>query len=104
MDREQEESKADHEPVPHGDRLPPLSPVVRILVLVVGWLLVLVGIAGLVLPGLQGILTLLLGAALLSLASRTVHRILRWLFHWWPRGWRKVLRLRQRMHGWLSRK
>ncbi len=47
----------------------PLPLWVRILVLVVGWIVVLIGIAGLVLPGIQGIATIVAGAAILSVAS-----------------------------------
>jgi len=84
--------------------LPPLSPGARLVLLVLGWLLVLIGIAGLVLPGLQGILTLLLGGALLSLVSPRILAVLRWLFRPWPRGWRRLLRWRQRAHRWIYTK
>ena len=40
---------------------------------VAGWGLVAVGLAGLVLPGIQGVLTLLAGLAVLSVVSRTAH-------------------------------
>ena len=48
----------------------------RIALLVGGWLFVILGIAGLFLPILQGILFLLVGLTLLSLASPRV-RLLR---------------------------
>lgn len=69
----------------------------RALLFLVGWLLVLLGIAGLVLPGLQGILTLLAGAAVLSLASEIAYKVLRWSFQRWPRGWRRVHRWRSKL-------
>lgn len=47
--------------------------------LVAGWGLVLLGIAGLFLPILQGILFLLVGLVLLSYESRTVRRFLAYL-------------------------
>ena len=69
----------------------------RALLFLVGWLLVLLGIAGLVLPGLQGILTLVAGAAVLSLASEIAYKVLRWAFQRWPRGWRRVHRWRRNL-------
>lgn len=84
---------------PHlPDRLPPLPRSTRWLLVILGWLLLLVGVAGLVLPGLQGILTLLFGAALLSLVSRTVLIWLRKLFSGHPRAWRKLLKMRRSIH------
>jgi hypothetical protein len=84
-------------------RLPALPLVVRILVLVVGWVVVLIGIAGLALPGIQGCLTLALGAALLSLASEMIYRGLRRLLQRWPKIWDRVENLRSWMHDKLSR-
>ena len=83
--------------------LPPPSLPVRIVLLVLGWLLILLGIAGLFLPVLQGGLFLLLGAALISLVSRRVHGWLRTLFSRWPRGWKRVERFRRWLHGKLHR-
>ena len=37
--------------------LPPLPLVVRLAVLVVGWIVILIGVAGLALPGIQGCFT-----------------------------------------------
>lgn len=82
---------------------PELPLVTRILLVGLGWLLVLLGVAGLVLPGLQGILTLALGAAVLSLTSHVILRGLRWCFRPWPRAWRKLLRARTRFVDWLTR-
>ena len=88
-------------PSPHRPRL---SVVTRFLVLGGGWLLILIGIVGLALPGLQGILTLLLGAALLSVASNTVHRLFHRLLHRWPSLWHRFEHLRQTMHEKLARR
>lgn len=71
--------------------------------LVLGGLLLLVGIAGLVLPGIQGILTILLALAILSLASRWTHRFLRWSLGPWPRLRKRVERMRRKFRGWLHR-
>lgn len=81
-----------------------LSPITRIVLFVVGWALILVGIAGLVLPGIQGILTILLGLAVLSVASRTIHRLLRSLLQRWPWLWEKIDTFRDRVHERLERK
>lgn len=85
----------------HPNVSPPLSTRARILLLILGWLLILVGLAGLVLPGVQGVITLIFGGAVLSLVSPTMHRVMRWTFRPWPRGWRRLLRLRTRVHGWF---
>ncbi len=77
---------------------------IRVTLLVVGWVLIAIGIAGLVLPGIQGILTLLLGAAVLSLVSQRVHNGLRRLFSRWPKGWRRLEKLRRKLHRKLSPK
>lgn len=87
----------------HRAHLPPLSVGTRIVVFVIGWSLVLVGILGLVLPGIQGILTILLGAALLSLVSESAYRLLKRLFKRWPWAIRKIDALRHKVHGWFHR-
>lgn len=46
----------------------------RLLILIAGWFFILLGIAGLVLPILQGILFLAIGSYLLSLESVWVRR------------------------------
>ncbi len=95
------------EPPEAGDResatpaLPRLSLGTRILTFVVGWSLLLVGVAGLALPGIQGVLTILAGAAVLSVASETVYRLLRRVFVRWPKGMDMLERFRLRVHRWL---
>jgi uncharacterized membrane protein YbaN (DUF454 family) len=66
-------------------------------------MLVLLGIAGLFLPILQGGLSLALGFALLSVASQTVHLWLRRVMGRWPKLWRRMEKLRRRLRGWLHR-
>lgn len=83
--------------------LPPLPLVLRIAVLVVGWLVLLVGVAGLALPGIQGCLTIAVGAALLSLASELIHRRLKGALQRWPRVWDRIEGFRSWVHGKLSR-
>ena len=82
--------------------VPALSPSARILLTILGWLLMALGLLGLVLPGLQGVLTLILGAATLSLVSRSMLNALRYLFRPWPRGWRALLRARRRVQYWIG--
>lgn len=70
----------------------------RAVLATVGVLLLLLGVAGLFLPFLQGILFLLLAAAILSLTSERVYGWLRGLVaHRWPGAWRRVERFRTRV-------
>jgi uncharacterized membrane protein YbaN (DUF454 family) len=71
-------------------------------VLIVGGLLLAVGVAGLALPGIQGILTIVLALAVLSLASKWVHYGLRRLLVRWPKAYDRMEGIRHRIHGWLS--
>jgi hypothetical protein len=76
----------------------PLPTWLRISVLTVGWLMVLLGIVGLFLPILQGGLTLALGLALLSIASQTMHLWFRSVMGRWPKIWKRLERLRRKLH------
>ena len=80
-----------------------LSLGTRVLTFAVGWSLLLVGVAGLALPGIQGVLTILIGVAVLSLASETAYRLLKRLLHRWPPVWNRIERMRERIHDWLHR-
>lgn len=94
------QSPEDDTETPRRSRVtaqPELPITTRILLVVLGWLLILLGIVGGLLPVLQGWIFFFAGAALLSLVSETAMRALRWSFRPWPRGWRRVLRLRQRI-------
>lgn len=79
-------------------KLRPLSLAVRVTLHVLGWLLVVIGVAGFFLPVLPGGLTLAAGLALLSVASRRLHLWLRPKFRRWPRAWRRLERFRRRLH------
>ena len=57
----------------------------------------------LALPGIQGVVTILAGAALLSAASETAYWLLRSAFRRWPWGWRKLERTRRRLYRWIVR-
>ena len=52
------------------------APIRRFLILTLGWSLVLLGIAGLVLPFLQGLLLILLGLIVLSSEYQWAKRLL----------------------------
>ncbi len=82
---------------------PPLSMGVRVGIFISGWLLILVGVAGLVLPGIQGIATILVGAALLSLDNEFVYRGLRRMLARWPKVWHKIEHFREKSHDWIHR-
>jgi hypothetical protein len=77
---------------------PPLPMRVRIGIFIAGWILILIGVVGLVVPGLQGILTILAGAALLSIDNELVYRKLRQLLARWPATWHRFERFRERVH------
>ena len=75
-----------------------LPVATRVWFWVAGALLVALGIAGLFLPFLQGILFLVLAAAILSLASETVHHWLEGLVaDRWPAAWHRIERFRTRV-------
>ena len=82
----------------------PLPVWLRVMVLTVGWICILLGVVGLFLPILQGGLLLAIGFALLSLGSQMVHLWLRRLFGRWPGLWKRLERMRRRIHNWLERR
>ena len=86
------------------NRRPPLPLGVRIAIFVIGWLLILIGVAGLVLPGIQGVFTIVVGAALISLDNELVYRGLRRVFQRWPKVWDRIERFREKAHDWIHRR
>ena len=70
----------------------------RVFFIASGWILVLLGVAGLALPGIQGVITIIAGAALLSASSELAYWLLRSAFRRWPWGWRKLERARRRIY------
>lgn len=66
-------------------RAPPRSLTQRVFLLIVGWTFILLGIAGLFLPFLQGILFLLIGLLILSKESVIAHRCLETLKRRYPK-------------------
>jgi len=89
--------------LPAMDARPPLPFRARVGIFILGWVLILVGVAGLVLPGIQGIATILAGAALLSLDNELVYRGLRRLLARWPKVWDRLEGFRERTHDRLHR-
>ncbi len=83
--------------------LPPLPTWKRLVLWVLGWFLVLLGLAGMALPVLQGWVMLFLATAVLSLVSEGIYKLLRRLFSLSPKSWRRVLRLRRWVHRRLHR-
>lgn len=88
---------------PRFQRLP-LPLWLRVVVLTVGWCCILLGIAGLFLPVLQGGLLLAIGFALLSIGSQTVHLWLRRFFGRWPGLWKRLEKMRRKIHTKLHRR
>lgn len=76
----------------------PLPLWLRIVVLLIGWIVLLVGVAGLVLPGIQGIATIVIGAAILSVASEIAYEWMRKSLSRWPKVWDRVERFRDRIN------
>jgi hypothetical protein len=83
--------------------LPELPAATRIVFLFLGGGFLLLGLIGLALPVFPQTVPLVLGAALLSVASQRVHDTLeRWLNRW-PRAAGAYARMRHRIHRWVSR-
>jgi uncharacterized membrane protein YbaN (DUF454 family) len=81
--------------------------VVNVLVsfskLFLGWIFIVLGVAGLFLPILQGVLFLLLGFTLLSSESRWLRRRLADLRKYAPRQVARIRALRLRVYIFLAR-
>ena len=75
----------------------------RILVLAVGWMFILLGIAGLFLPILQGILFLLIGLIILSTEYVWAHHLLGRLSERFPGVAKHAHAAKERAHSWLLR-
>jgi uncharacterized protein len=75
----------------------------RVLVLIAGWGFILVGIAGLFLPILQGVLFLLIGLTLLSTQYGWAHRLLTRARARFPRISHTADRAAEKAAAWLRR-
>jgi hypothetical protein len=95
-----EPSEADPEEHVH---IPDLPLSLRIGLLILGWFVIVLGLAGLLLPGLQGVLLLMLGAAILSVASDSVHRWLEGLLEHRPRMRQRLNAFRTKLQSKLHR-
>lgn len=98
---------------PPPPAVPPLAAVpehvafpvwMRVGLIVCAVVLLIVGVAGLVLPVIQGVVTIVAGVALLSLVSSTANRFLRWSLGPWPKILDKVEHMRGRSRDWLLRR
>ena len=86
-----------------GHHHDPFPRWVRTLLYFVGWLLVLLGVAALFLPG-PGLLGLALGAAVLSVVSEALHaRVRKLLLRVWPEGAEHFDHFRHRVEDVVSR-
>ncbi len=77
--------------------------VKRGLVLITGWMFILLGIAGLFLPVLQGILFLLIGLIILSSEYVWAHHLLRKLKARFPKVAASADRASEKAAAWLHR-
>jgi uncharacterized membrane protein YbaN (DUF454 family) len=76
----------------------------RMALLLVGWAFVLLGLAGLFLPLLQGVLFLLIGLIILSSEYAWAHKLLQRLRHRFPGVARKADEAQVRAVGWMRRR
>lgn len=79
------------------------SRVKRVAVLVVGWAFILLGIAGLFLPILQGVLFILIGLAILSSEYVWAHHLLAKLKARFPKISRTADRATEKAAAWMRR-
>jgi uncharacterized protein len=75
----------------------------RIAVIIVGWVFLLLGIAGLFLPILQGVLFILIGLIILSTEYVWAHRLLGKLRERFPKLGRIADDASQKAYAWLRR-
>lgn len=79
------------------------TPLKRVLVLMVGWSFILLGIAGLFLPILQGILFLLIGLFILSTEYVWAHHLLARLRARYPRISALAHQAKERAERWMGK-
>jgi hypothetical protein len=83
--------------------LDPLPKGLRYALFVVGAILVAIGLIGLALPVVPQVIPLVLGAAVLSLASDGLHRAVQRALGPWPGIARRFREVRVRIHRLVSR-
>ncbi len=74
----------------------------RIAIEVVGWLFIVLGIAGLFLPVLQGILFLLIGLFILSTQYEWAHRLLHRVRERFPKIAAQFDKAKEKAQRWVS--
>ncbi|MGH9603137.1 MAG: PGPGW domain-containing protein [Terriglobales bacterium] len=79
------------------------TPLKRVLVLMVGWSFVLLGIAGLFLPILQGVLFILIGLFILSSEYVWAHHLLERLRARYPRLSALAHQAKERAQQWMAK-
>jgi uncharacterized membrane protein YbaN (DUF454 family) len=79
------------------------AQIKRVALLVAGWAFILLGIAGLFLPVLQGILFLLIGLFILSSEYVWAHKLLHKLKQRFPRVAEHFEHAKERAEAWMSR-
>ncbi|MGH9556042.1 MAG: PGPGW domain-containing protein [Terriglobales bacterium] len=79
------------------------TPLKRVLVLMVGWSFVLLGIAGLFLPILQGVLFTLIGLFILSSEYVWAHHLLERLRARFPRLSAAAHQAKERAQQWMAK-
>jgi len=82
----------------------PSTPLRRLTTLTLGWLLILLGIAGLFLPILQGIAFILLGLYVLSRESHTARKLLKNIRERYPKLDRRLHAMRDRFSRFVPRR
>ena len=87
----------------HASKETVSPPLKRVLVLMVGWSFILLGIAGLFLPILQGILFLLIGLFILSTEYIWAHHLLERLRARYPRFTALAHQAKERAERWMGR-
>ena len=97
---DQETQQGPLPPIEDGERLhlPELPLRVRVSFLILGWLMVLIGIAGIFLPVLQGFAFIFIGLVMLSIASDRLHGWLERVLSRYPGIRQRYQRLRQKLH------
>jgi uncharacterized protein len=75
----------------------------RVLVLILGWLFILVGIAGLFLPILQGMLFIIIGLIILSSEYVWAHKLLQKLKARFPKIARVSEQAAEKAEKWIHR-
>lgn len=94
----------DHGSKSEAPRLEPLPRGIRFALFLVGAVFVGIGLVGLALPVVPQVIPLILGAAVLSLASEALHRRLQNLLEPWPSAAERFRRVRNRLHQMFSRR